>query len=134
MAPALPTHARTGQHTLPRHGTEDPRFPRPQSPTLTRCQVSPTLFDFERGDYARKVPELAQARSACARCPLAADCLLWALVNMGTTTVGIIAGTTPRQRTQLRSRLAARLGPDWVDVLADREAARDRTAVRGRAA
>ncbi|MGW2964972.1 WhiB family transcriptional regulator [Streptomyces sp. NPDC001220] len=121
--------------TLYRHGTEDPRFPRPQSTIATRCQRTPALFDFERGDYARKVPELAQARSACARCPLAADCLLWALVNKDVTPVGIIAGTTPRQRTQLRSRLAARLGPDWVDVLADQEQARkDRTMAPDRAA
>ncbi|MER6466420.1 WhiB family transcriptional regulator [Streptomyces sp. NPDC001228] len=129
MAPALPAHAQRGQRA------DDPRFPRPQSATATRCQRQPELFDFERGDYARRMPELAQARSACARCPLAADCLLWALVNKNAATVGIIAGTTPRQRTQLRSRLAARLGSDWVDVLADREAARrDRATAPVRAA
>ncbi|MER7841827.1 WhiB family transcriptional regulator [Streptomyces sp. NPDC096040] len=121
--------------TIYRHGTEDPRFPRPQSPTLTRCQRQPEAFDFERGDYARKAPELEQARRACSRCPLAPDCLLWALVNRSMTPVGIIAGTTPRQRTQLRTRLAARLGPDWIDVLADQEQARrHRTAEPGNAA
>ncbi|MFD5820236.1 WhiB family transcriptional regulator [Streptomyces sp. NPDC127038] len=115
--------------------TQDPRFSRPQSPTLTRCQREPSLFDFERGDCARKALELAQARRACARCPLAADCLLWALVNKSLTPTGIIAGTTPRQRTQLRDRIAARLGPNWVDVLADQEQTRpSRTAVPGRAA
>ncbi|MFJ8158882.1 WhiB family transcriptional regulator [Streptomyces sp. NPDC094468] len=117
------------------YSEEDPRFPRPQSPTLTRCQREPEAFDFERGDYARRMPELERARRACSSCPLVADCLLWALVNKNATTVGIIAGTTPRQRAQLRSRLAARLGPDWVDVLADNQQTRPgRTTAPGRAA
>lgn len=121
--------------TIYRHGTEDPRFPRPQSPTPTQCQLTPEMFDFEYGDCNRKMAELAQARRACSRCPLAAGCLKWALVNKDLTPVGIIAGTTPRQRTKLRDRLAARLGPDWIDVLADQDQARHtRAATSGRAA
>ncbi|MEU3522061.1 WhiB family transcriptional regulator [Streptomyces sp. NPDC006654] len=117
------------------HGTEDLRFPRPQSPTPTQCQRTPEMFDFEYGDCNRKGPELIQARRACSRCPLAADCLLWALVNKDLTPVGIIAGTTPRQRTKLRDRLAARLGPNWIDVLAAQEQARRaQAAARSRAA
>ncbi|MGY4928524.1 WhiB family transcriptional regulator [Streptomyces sp. 900105755] len=121
--------------TIYRHGTEDPRFPQPQSPTPTQCQLTPQLFDFEYGDCNRKMAELARARRACSRCPLAADCLLWALVNKDLTPVGIIAGTTPRQRTQLRDRLAARLGPDWIDVLAHQNRAdRPGTGMQERAA
>ncbi|MFI6254305.1 WhiB family transcriptional regulator [Streptomyces sp. NPDC051016] len=115
--------------TLYVHGTEDPRFPQPKSPTRTRCQKQPQLFDFEHGDGNRKMPELERARRACSGCPLVTDCLLWALVNKELTPVGIFAGTTPRQRTTLRARLAERLGPDWIDVLADRQQARRNRAV-----
>lgn len=104
--------------TFYRHGTPDPRFPQPQSPTPTQCQRSPEKFDFEYGDCNRKVKELAWARRACSGCPLAAECLKWALVNEHLTPVGIFAATTPRQRKTLRDRLADRLGPDWIDVLA----------------
>ncbi|MFF8329201.1 WhiB family transcriptional regulator [Rhodococcus qingshengii] len=121
--------------TIYPHGTEHPRFPRPQSQTPTQCQLTPQLFDFEYGDCNRKEPELDRARRACSRCPLAADCLLWALVNKTLTPVGIIAGTTPRQRKKLRDRLAARLGPDWIDVLANQDQARrNRAAAPGRVA
>lgn len=115
--------------TIHRHGIEHPQFPQPQSPTPTQCQRTPQAFDFEYGDCNRKMPELEAARRACSRCPLAPDCLLWALVNKDLTPVGIFAGTTPRQRTKLRNRLAARLGPDWIDVLADQDPARRTLAV-----
>ncbi|MEU5314408.1 WhiB family transcriptional regulator [Streptomyces sp. NPDC021562] len=116
--------------TIYRHGTEHPQFPQPQSQTPTQCQLTPQLFDFEYGDCNRKMPELMRARRACSRCPLAPDCLLWALVNKTLTPVGIFAGTTPRQRTKLRDRLAARLGPDWINVLAHQNrAARPSTAM-----
>ncbi|MFI0515810.1 WhiB family transcriptional regulator [Streptomyces sp. WSLK1-5] len=114
------------------HGTPDPRFPQPHSTTPTRCQTEPTLFDRDYGD-CRKEEELAKARRACSGCPLVTDCLKWALVNKDLTKVGIFAGTTPpHQRKELRKRLVDRLGPDWIDVLAEQEQARRERAAAAR--
>ncbi|MEU3341852.1 WhiB family transcriptional regulator [Streptomyces sp. NPDC006668] len=114
----------------------DPRFPFPHSPTPTQCQLQPTLFDFAHGDRStdRQATEkrLGQARKACAGCPIAADCLKWALVNKEASKLGVWAATTPGQRTELRKRLAARLGPDWIDVLAARDRARREQAAAAR--
>ncbi|MET9914462.1 WhiB family transcriptional regulator [Streptomyces sp. NPDC006476] len=114
----------------------DPRFPFPHSPTRTSCQSQPTLFDFTNGDRtadrAATDKRLEQARKECSGCPLATDCLKWALVNKEATRVGVWAATTPGQRTDLRKRLADRLGPDWIDVLAAREKARRERAAAAR--
>jgi hypothetical protein len=111
----------------------DPRFPQPQSPAPTGCQTTPKLFDFDPGesDHKKTQRQLRDARKACSTCPLVRDCLKWALVNEDLARVGIWAATTPRQRTMLRERLAERLGPEWIDVLAVREQARrERAAAR----
>ncbi|MEU0032089.1 WhiB family transcriptional regulator [Streptomyces sp. NPDC006335] len=104
------------------------RFDFPHSPTPTRCQQEPETFDFTNGDRAadRAVTDrrLAKARKACSGCPIAADCLKWALVNKDLTRHGVWAATTPGQRNDLRKRLADRLGPDWISVLAEQEQAR----------
>lgn len=115
----------------------DPRFPRPHSRTPTACQRTPQTFDFVNGDRsaadrAATEQRLVQARKACTPCPIAAQCLLWALVNKEATRVGVFAATTPGQRTELRKRLADRLGPDWIDVLAERYQARREQAVARR--
>lgn len=113
------------------HVPSDPRF---LFPTLqTRCQSDPNRFDFANGDRTAGGKDTQQrireARAACTGCPVAADCLLWALVNKQAASVGIWAATTPRERNTLRKRIAERLGPDWVDVLADQiKARRDRAA------
>ncbi|MCE0446818.1 hypothetical protein LT493_26195 [Streptomyces tricolor] len=56
----------------------------------------------------------------------------WALVNQPLTKVGIFASTTPKQRTALRKRIVYRLGPDWIDVLADQDQARRERAAAAR--
>ncbi|GHF33809.1 WhiB family transcriptional regulator [Streptomyces fumanus] len=115
----------------------DPRFPFPHSPTPTRCQTEPKLFDFSHGDRsgstrAATEKRLEQAGTACSRCPIARDCLKWALVNEPLTRIGIWAATTPGQRTDLRKRMADRLGPAWIDVLAERDQARRERAAAAR--
>lgn len=122
---------RTGVGYYTDHGEPDPRFPQPQSPTPTQCQLTPQLFDRDYGD-CRKEKELAKARRACSGCPLVTECLKWALVNEDLTEVGIWAATTPRQRKTLRQRMADRLGPDWIDVLAQRDQARRERAAAAR--
>ncbi|MFI1510232.1 WhiB family transcriptional regulator [Streptomyces sp. NPDC020597] len=114
----------------------DPRFPFPHSPTPTRCQLEPTLFDFTNGDRttdrAATDKRLEQARKACSRCPIVNSCLRWALVNKPVTRFGIWAATTPGQRTALRKRMVDRLGPDWIDVLARQDQARRQQAAAAR--
>lgn len=125
------TRKRAGvaQHTD--HGKPDPRFPQPQSPTPTRCQTEPQLFDRDYGD-SRKEKELEKARRACSGCPIVTDCLKWALVNADLTKVGIFAATTPHQRKELRQRLDDRLGPDWIDILAHQDQIRRERAAAAR--
>ncbi|MEV7980826.1 WhiB family transcriptional regulator [Streptomyces sp. NPDC086519] len=123
-------HPGVGHYTD--HGGPDPRFPQPQSPTPTACQINPSLFDFDFGDCNRREKELAKARRACSGCPLVAECLKWALVNEDLTEVGVWAATTPRQRKTLRKRMVDRLGPDWIDVLAHQDQVRRERAAAAR--
>ncbi|MGQ4347526.1 hypothetical protein [Streptomyces sp. SAS_275] len=58
--------------------------------------------------------------------------LLWALVNKQAARGGIWAATTPRERNTLRKRITDRLGPDWIDVLADQIKARRERAAAAR--
>ncbi|MDV9188202.1 WhiB family transcriptional regulator [Streptomyces sp. SR27] len=115
--------------THPTDPAPDPRFPFPHTPAPTRCRTRPELFDLSSGDLSGDTKEAAQkrleqARRSCSACPIVTECLRWALVNKPVTKDGVFAGTTPGQRNVLRRRLADRLGPDWVDVLAARDQAR----------
>ncbi|MFJ6509294.1 WhiB family transcriptional regulator [Streptomyces sp. NPDC091879] len=116
------------------HVPTDPRFPFPTA--QTRCQSEPSRFDFANGDRISGGKDTQQrieeARTACAGCPAATDCLLWALVNKQAARVGIWAATTPRERNTLRKRIADRLGPDWVDELAEQIKARRERAAAAR--
>ncbi|MGW6493199.1 WhiB family transcriptional regulator [Streptomyces sp. NPDC055056] len=116
------------------HVPTDPRFPFPTA--RTRCQSEPSRFDFANGDWTAGGKDTRQrieaARTACASCSAATDCLLWALVNQQASRVGIWAATTPRERNTLRKRIADRLGPDWIDVLADQIKARCERATAAR--
>ncbi|MBQ0855738.1 WhiB family transcriptional regulator (plasmid) [Streptomyces sp. BH-SS-21] len=118
------------------HAVLDPRFPFPHTATGTVCQKTPALFDLTIGDRgadrAATEKRLAQARRACASCPIAVACLRWALVNKPATRIGVFASTTPRQRTELRLRLADRLGPGWIDVLAAEDEQRRQRAAAAR--
>jgi WhiB family redox-sensing transcriptional regulator len=129
------SHASTAKLTAP--AGPDPRFPFPHSSTPTRCQTRPRLFDFTPGDRsgdtrAATEERLGRARRACSACPIATDCLRWALVNKPLTKTGIYATTTPGQRTALRKRMVDRLGPNWIDVLAAQEQARREQAAAAR--
>ncbi|MFF7954056.1 WhiB family transcriptional regulator [Streptomyces griseorubiginosus] len=112
------------------------RFDFPHSPTPTRCQRTPQMFDFTNGDRAADPVttgrRLELAREACSSCSIVADCLKWALVNKDLTRHGVWAATTPVQRTELRKRMADRLGPDWAEILAKQEQARRERAAAAR--
>ncbi|MFI5877080.1 WhiB family transcriptional regulator [Streptomyces sp. NPDC051445] len=94
-------------------------FPFTASPTA--CQRRPGLFSHEETSTPAAQADIEHAKQLCAGCPIAAGCLKWALSHPSEARLGVWAGTTARQRTQLRRRLADRLGADWVAVVADRE-------------
>ncbi|MGW4825439.1 WhiB family transcriptional regulator [Streptomyces sp. NPDC004227] len=96
----------------------------PYSPTLTACHPQPHTFAYDRGtsNDLEVQARIAQAKAACRRCPIATTCLQWALAHPELTPEGIWAATTARERTGLRQRLTARLGTDWVGVVAHRRA------------
>ncbi|WP_398691773.1 hypothetical protein [Streptomyces atratus] len=48
-------------------------------------------------------------------------CLKWVLANPDLTKTGVWAATTKRDRTQLRKQLVARLGEDWIGVVAEQD-------------
>ena len=58
----------------------------------------------------------AQARAACHGCPLLTDCLYRAVVDFDVA--GFVAGTTERQRSDIRRRLNVRVQPEDLDALA----------------
>jgi WhiB family redox-sensing transcriptional regulator len=119
---------------LHRHWREDDRespapvvvagpFPHTEAPT--RCRTSPALFAIEDiADRPDRDKALAKAKLACAGCPVVTGCLKWALANPALTPNGVWAGTTARQRTALRKDLVARLGTDWVAVVAEQDRTR----------
>jgi WhiB family redox-sensing transcriptional regulator len=93
-------------------------FPTPASPTA--CRRDPRTFDVSRGEVTAPAAasRIRAAKAACRRCPIAADCLRWALANPDQTPTNVWAATTAGERTVLRTRLARRLGPNWIEVLA----------------
>ncbi|MFF9854263.1 WhiB family transcriptional regulator [Streptomyces litmocidini] len=115
--------------THPTDPASDPRFPFPRTSAPTLCRRDPALFDLASGDLSGDTKNAAQtrleqARRVCSACPIVIACLRWALVDKTLTAENVFAGTTPAQRRVLRRRLADRLGPDWIDVLAARDQAR----------
>ena len=58
----------------------------------------------------------AQARDACHGCPLLVECLYRAVVDHDVA--GFVAGTTERQRTEIRRRLGVSVSPEDFDSLA----------------
>ncbi|MDN5770500.1 MAG: WhiB family transcriptional regulator [Microlunatus sp.] len=65
----------------------------------------------------RRYADLAhQATDVCAACPLLSACLYRAVVEYDVA--GFVAGTTERQRQQIRSRLGVQVEPEDFDTLA----------------
>jgi hypothetical protein len=98
----------------------DPRIPFPHTNTTLACRTNPALFVHEHGQTSSKEDRdrIERARTACRGCPIAADCLKWALANPSLTPTGVWAATISRERTGLRRRLQQRHGLDWVGVVA----------------
>lgn len=95
-------------------------FPAPATPTA--CRTEPALFDHgARGTGPEDARRVAQAGALCALCPVAADCLKWALAHPDLAREGIWAATTARQRKALRRRLVDRLGKQWAAVVAEQD-------------
>ncbi|MDT0493677.1 WhiB family transcriptional regulator [Streptomyces griseus] len=116
----------------------DDRIPFPETDQVLRCRTSPALFQIEDipntdQDPRAREKALAQAKHACSGCPIVRDCLKWALANPTLTRTGVWAATTKRDRTQLRKQLMARLGEDWVGVVAERDRHRRERARAARA-
>ncbi|MEE6269168.1 WhiB family transcriptional regulator [Streptomyces diastatochromogenes] len=104
----------------------DDRIPFPETDQVLRCRTNPDLFSIEDipntdQDPCAREKALAKAKHACSGCPIVKGCLKWALANPGLTKTGVWAATTKRDRTQLRKGLVARLGEDWVGVVAEQD-------------
>ena len=64
----------------------------------------------------RAVALADQATAACQACPLMVDCLYRAVVTYDVS--GFVAGTTERQRAEIRRRLGVEVAPEDFDTLA----------------
>lgn len=62
--------------------------------------VDPEVFFPIATDGVAGDQEVAAAKAVCARCPVAADCLAWAL--RAGEAYGVWGGTTPGERRELR--------------------------------
>ncbi|KAB2977473.1 WhiB family transcriptional regulator [Streptomyces sp. SS1-1] len=100
-------------------GTTVQRIPFPASASPTACRRNPRIFDVVRGEATdpAAASRIQKAKAACRHCPIATDCLRWALTNPDQTPTNVWAATTAGERTVLRTRLARRLGPHWMDAL-----------------
>lgn len=100
----------------------DTRIPFPDADRPLACRTDPALFAIEdistTDDPRAREKATAQAKQACSTCPVAAECLKWALANPDLTQTGVWAATTKRDRTRLRKQLVARLGDDWPGAVA----------------
>ncbi|MEU3901931.1 WhiB family transcriptional regulator [Streptomyces sp. NPDC045251] len=117
---------RTGIAKLPDIVLADDRIPFPHTDQALRCRTEPGLFaieDIHNTDEAPRAREkaLIKAKHACSGCPIVNGCLKWALANADLTKNGAWAATTARDRKQLRKQLVARLGDDWVGVVAEQD-------------
>ncbi|WP_371656649.1 MULTISPECIES: WhiB family transcriptional regulator [unclassified Streptomyces] len=111
-------HSKKGCYGVLDFVPADPRVPFPDAVDVTACSEHPAWFSDRRQGEAPE--ELERAKETCRTCPVARQCLLWALANPALTTVGVWAGTTPKERALLRARLEQRLGPDWISAAARR--------------
>ncbi|MEU9943108.1 WhiB family transcriptional regulator [Streptomyces lavendulae] len=127
---------RTGVPKPPAIIAADHRIPFPETDQALRCRTEPSLFSIEdiRTDEDPRAREkaLVQVKHACSGCPIVEGCLKWALANPSLTKTGVWAATTARDRTRLRKQLAARLGADWVGVVAEQDRLRRERAREAR--
>ncbi|XVV39745.1 WhiB family transcriptional regulator (plasmid) [Streptomyces sp. CA-100214] len=117
---------RTGIAKLTGIVLADDRIPFPHTDQTLRCRTEPNVFaieDIHNTDEDPRAREnaLVQAKHACSGCPIVTGCLKWALANADLTKKGVWAATTARDRKQLRKQLVARLGDDWVGVVAEQD-------------
>ncbi len=91
------------------------------------CIDNPALFQHELledpslargdGDRQRRLVLLTErARATCTGCPLFESCLYDAVVTHDVA--GFVAGTTERQRSQIRATLGVTVEPEDLDTLA----------------
>ncbi|ARI56876.1 transcriptional regulator (plasmid) [Streptomyces sp. S8] len=103
----------------------DTRIPFPDADQPLACRTEPRVFAIEdvstTDDPRAREKATAQAKKACSTCPVAAECLKWALANPDLTQTGVWAATTKRERKRLRKQLVARLGDDWPGVVAEQD-------------
>jgi WhiB family transcriptional regulator, redox-sensing transcriptional regulator len=64
------------------------------------CAGTDTNTFFPEDDRAANDDVVLKARVVCARCPMRAPCLEWALENIHSAEHGIYAGTTGEERKQ----------------------------------
>ncbi|MDJ0384983.1 WhiB family transcriptional regulator [Streptomyces sp. G-G2] len=117
---------RTGVPNPPAIRTADDRIPFPHTEQVLRCRTEPDLFAIEDihdtdEDPRAREKALVKAKHACSGCPIVTGCLKWALANPGLTRTGMWAATNVRERNQLRKQLVARLGKDWIGVVAEQD-------------
>ncbi|MGK2309655.1 WhiB family transcriptional regulator [Cutibacterium sp. V947] len=94
--------------------------------TLPSCASLRAVFQHPllEGDSTAATPDeqrleralQARARAACSACPLFEQCLENAILDHDVA--GFAAGTTPRQRSRIRSCLGVRVRPDDFESLA----------------
>ncbi|MGJ6980540.1 WhiB family transcriptional regulator [Aestuariimicrobium soli] len=94
--------------------------------TATACATRTDLFQHPlledpgtcQGVEGRQQQQELQraAEDLCRQCPLMTSCLYSAVVEHDVA--GYVAGTTPRQRAEIRSRLGVKVKPEDLDTLA----------------
>jgi hypothetical protein len=102
-APPIPSHPVPSCATLPRL-FQDPLL---EEPPTTAAPV---------GERRRHQALVAEAQAVCHSCPLVAACLYRAVVEHDVT--GYVAGTSARQRSEIRRRLAVVVPAEDFDTLA----------------
>ena len=121
--PAQPATARTPRTDLADRSVRAARASRrgPACATAPEVFQDPLVEDPPRGsltreDRLRQARLVGQARSTCESCPLRAACLYDAVVRHDVA--GFVAGTTVRQRGEIRRRLGVVVEPEDLDTLA----------------
>ncbi|MER7983365.1 WhiB family transcriptional regulator [Streptomyces sp. NPDC095817] len=99
------------------------RTPQPALAPRAKCRNNREAFDFERETLAPDVAtqRIQEAKTICGYCPIAEECLRYALTHRDQAR-GIWAATTGPERGALRRRLKSRIGANWAQALTPRPA------------